>query len=125
MLSESRHSETSAALSERVGASAPSAVVMFQNHLSRQLFHLSRIFRLYYSIHVMSACDRASGIKVRTFHAVFPLGGNADVSGWDVPPTRRSRGVWGGAPKVRRSRGARGGAKKNPNGYRKQVFFFF
>ena len=43
------------------------AVVMFQNHLSRQLFHLSRISRLYYSIHVMSACDRASGIKVRTF----------------------------------------------------------
>jgi len=59
--------ETSATLSERVGASAPSAVVMFQNHLSRQLFHLSRISRLYYNIHVMSACDRASGIKVRTF----------------------------------------------------------
>ncbi len=41
------------------------AVVMFQNHLSRQLFHLSRISRLYYSIHVTSARDRASGMQNR------------------------------------------------------------
>ena len=45
-------------------------VVIFQNHLSRQLFHLSRISRLYYSIHVTSARDRASGMG-SDFYSVF------------------------------------------------------